>query len=311
MFTQGICILLDRPAALDNIEAALADFDVRGRRDAEGPWEFGGPSVIVAYRRDANGLVAIDAVDKRWPDAMGDPKSDALIFGAWSMGHFGPFTSPGGLQRAAEQCWSWEPGQTIADRHRAFLRIRSSYCFGANEDSPVMPDDYEPRPELEFVTRLAAALLDVPGALCYFNPGGEVLRDQDTLRESLNYGWSHELPPLDIWSNVRLFKIDDTWSLMDTVGNGQLDLPDVEACFPNDSYDCGQIDNFLRNVTLYLLNKGEVINDGDTMDGPGNTRWRSRNCGSSLTDPPRRVLRFLPIDDQPVPEAILDVGKDE
>jgi hypothetical protein len=305
MFTQGVCVLLDRPATLDDIESALGSYDVRGRRDGGGAWEFGGPTVIVAYRPEENGLVAIDTVDKPWPDAMGDPKDQSMVFGAWSMGHFGPFTFPGNLERAAQHSWTWEPGKSIADRHKAFLRIRSSYAFGAKDDAPVLPADYEPYPELEFVTKLASALLEVPGALCYFNPGGEILRDQDGLRESLNFGWSNNLPPFDIWSNVRLFKIDDEWTLMDTVGNGQLDLPDIEACFHSESYDCGEIDNFLRNITLYLLRNGEVIDPGDTIDGPGGARWQSHPFENGLCDPPRRVLRFLPQDDREIPEAVV------
>ncbi|MDJ0847938.1 MAG: hypothetical protein QNK04_06055 [Myxococcota bacterium] len=41
---------------------------------------------------------------------MGDPQREPLLMGAWSMGHFGPFAYPGGLERAAQQCWGWAPG---------------------------------------------------------------------------------------------------------------------------------------------------------------------------------------------------------
>jgi len=310
MFTQGVCVLLDRPASLDELESALVEFDVRGRRDPSESWAFGGPTLIVAYRPESNGLVAVDTVDQRWPDHMGDATNEAMIFGAWSMGHFGPFAYPGGLQRAAEQCRTWEPGQKIPDRHKAFVRIRSSYAFGAKDDDPVIPDDYESLPELEFVTRLVSSVLDFPGALCYFNPNGEILRDQDGLRESLNYGWANNLPPLDVWSNIRLFNVNPEWTLMDTVGNGQIDIPDTEACFHSDSYDFEEIDNFLRNVSLYVANNGEVINDGDTMDGPGGIRWQSRQFENGICEPPRRVLRWLPMDDRPVPPEILNAGND-
>jgi hypothetical protein len=220
MFTQTICVLLDRPATLDDIERALTGYDIRKRIDESESWAFGGPSVIVAWDPEANGLVAVDTVDKPWPDHMGDPKRDPTVFGAWSMGHFGPFAYPGGLQRAAQQCWSWAGGRSITDRHTAFIRVRSRYAFGADDDDPIMPANYDALPELEFVTKLGSALLDLPGALCYFNPNGEVLRDRDGLRESLNDAWTHDLHPLDAWCNIRLFNVDAEWSLMDTVGNG-------------------------------------------------------------------------------------------
>ena len=311
MFTQGVCVLLERPVSLDEVEPALSGYDVRGRRDGSGEWAFGGPSLIVAYQPETNGLVCVDIVDRPWPDHMGDAKTESITFGAWAMGHFGPFAYPRGLERSAQQCWGWEPGRSIAERHNAFLRIRSSYVFGALDDTPVMPSDYDPLPELEFVTRLASSLLDVPGALCYFNPNGEMLLDQDSLRETLNYAWSNGLPPLDAWSNVRMFNVNEEWSLMDTVGNGQLDIPDTEACFHSESFDFNEVANFLRNVSLYVLRHGEVFSDGDTMDGPGGVHWEGRLFEAGISDPPRRVLRWLPNDDRQVPPEIKNAGNAE
>jgi hypothetical protein len=194
-------------------------------------WFFGGPRLTIPFRREVNGYVMVDSVDRPWPDHMGDPKKAPLIFGAWSMGHFGPFAYPGGLARAGQHSWNWQLGKTIAQGHSAFLRVRSTYVFRAKDDAPLMPEDYDPLPELEFLTRIAADLLALPQAVCYFNPNGEVLRDADALRESLNAAWWRQLPPLDAWANIRLFRSDEDWCFMDTVGNGQLDLPDLEACF--------------------------------------------------------------------------------
>lgn len=264
----------------------------------------GGGSVTLSFRPEVNGQVLVDTVDQPWPDSMGDPQKDPMIFGAWSMGNFGPFTFPGGLQRASQQCWAWEPGKTIASGHQGFIRILSSYVFGAKEDAPVMPPDYDPVPELEFMTEVALSVLGLPTVLCYFNPNGEVLRDRIGLLESVEYARSANLLPLDIWSNIRLFNLDDRWSLMDTVGNGQLDLPDIEACFSR-RYDCREVDRFLRNVSWYLFQKGEVIKDGDTMDGPGDVCWQARSHENGLTEPPRRILSWLPLDNAVVPEKML------
>ena len=308
IFTQGVCVLLERTPSLAELEAALADFDIRQQLAVSEEWVFGGPTLVVAYRPESNGLVSVDIVDRQWPDHMGDAKNETMIFGAWSKGHFGPFAYPGGLQRAAQQCWAWEPGQTVPARHNAFIRIRSSYSFGAADNDPIMPSGYEPLPELKFVTKLALSLLDVQGALCYFNPNGEMLRDQNGLRETLNFGRSNDLPPLDAWSNVRMFNVNAEWTLMDTIGNGQLGIPDVEACFHSDSFDFNQMDNFLRNVSLYVLNNGEVINDGDIMDDPGGIRWKAHQFDNSICDPPRCVLRWLPMDDRPVTPEILNAG---
>jgi hypothetical protein len=284
--------LLDRPATLDAIVEQLPNYEVIRRNDAFEAWEFGGRSITIAYKPEINGLVSVDAVDQPWPDQMGDPKLEPTLFGAWGMGFFGPFTYPGSLERAGQQCWAWNLGKQIVALHRSFIRIRASYAFGASDDSPVIPVESNALEELHFVTELARALLGLDGALCYFNPNGEVLRDAAGVQESLSFARENELPPLDLWCNVRLFNAEAGWLVMDTVGNGQLDIPDVEVCCPRDACDCSEIDGFLRNVSDYLLRQGEVIQDGDTMDGPGG-RWQARHAEDSICSPPRRTLRWF------------------
>jgi hypothetical protein len=311
IFTQGVCVLTNGPVSLDELESVLGEFQIRGRIEETESWVLGGPSLTLEYLPKINELVAIDIVDRQWPDDMSDTEDEKMIFAGWAMGQFGPFAYPGGLNRAAEQCWAWKGGQTMPDQHKGFIRIRASYAFGAGLDDPVMPGDYDAMPELEFVTKITSAVLDLPAALCYFNPNGEILRDQNGRRECLNFGWSNDLPPLDIWSNVRLFTVDAEWSLMDTVGNGQLNVRDTEVCFHAESYDMGEIDNFLRNISLYTITNGEVINDGDTMDGPGGIRWQARHYASGVCEPPRRVLRWFPKDDREVPTILLEKGREE
>jgi Domain of unknown function (DUF4261) len=309
IFTQCTCILLEQVVTLDQLTEAMSEFEIAKRVENKfEQWHFGGPSLVVPYQPEKNGLVTVDIVNQKWPDHMGDPKKESMLFGAWTMGYFGPYAYPGGLLRAGQQCWTWQPGRTIVDRHNAFVRVRSSYALGAKDDDPIRPDDYQALDELEFVTKITSALLDVPGSLCYFNPNGEVLLDQDGLRETLNYGWSNDLTPLDAWSNIRMFLINPEWTLMDIVGNGQLDIPDVEACFFSDDFECNEVHNFLLNVSLYLLKHGEVIKEGDTMDGPGELRWQSHSC-ESLCDPPRKVLRWLPMDDRPRPQEVAGEAK--
>jgi len=95
---------------------------------------------------------------------------------------------------------------------------------------------------------------------------------------------------------------------MDTVGNGQLglpDLPDLEVCVKkNKNYNLQEIDAFLRNTTLYVWRQGEIFQDGDTIDGPGRVRWRARVRKQGLLTPPRRTLRFFP-EDGTKPPAVL------
>jgi hypothetical protein len=308
-YTQCLAILLRKAVPLQAIEESLQDFSVVKRVEDSAHWTVSGPSVVVAYRPDVNGYVAVDTIDHRWPDHMGDPKADLEVFGAWSMGQFGPGAWPGGLERACQHSWGWPDGRSVPLQHQAFIRIRSSYVFGGDNDAPVMPNDYNALQELEFVTRIAAALVRLPEVLCFFNPNGECVRSASQFLEALNRHTSAEQMPLDVWSNVRFFRFEDTkpeWALMDTVGMSQLDAPDHEACFPLDAYNPSEVDNFLRNVSVYVVEHGPVIRDGDTVDGPADAKWQGSNFEEGRIAPLRKVIRWFPLDGREVPAELAE-----
>ena len=91
---------------------------------------------------------------------------------------------------------------------------------------------------------------------------------------------------------------------------GQLDVVDLEACFPS-GYNMQQVDGFLRTCGLYLFQNGEVIKDGDTMDGPGGVHWRGFYLEDGVWDPPRRVLRWFPLDGSEAPQRFLERKREQ
>jgi hypothetical protein len=304
--TQALAILLRSPLPSREIEERLGEFKIAKRAEATAP---GGPSTLVAYRPDVNGYVLIDVVDVRWPNRMGDPKTEPEVFAAWASGDFGPGAWPGGLERACQHSWVWPEGRSVPLQHQSFIRIRCSYVFGAGPEAPLMPSDYRPRQELEFVTRIAAALVRVPEAICYFNPNGECVRDARGFLDSLSYHASARLMPLDLWSNIRLFRLNDTppeWTFMDTVGMSQLDAPDHEACYQSDAYEPAEVGNFLRNASSYVVEHGPVIRSGDTMDGPGDVRWQGFVIKEGRMTPPRQVIRWFPQDHLRAPAGLTE-----
>jgi hypothetical protein len=291
-FTQTVVVLFKQSPTLDELEPLLAAYRIGGRKDEFEHWEFGGPSFTVAFRLEVNGLCNVDIVNRRWPDHMGDPKTEMTLFGAWSMGHFGPLTFPQGLERAIQHCYNWPEGRTIAAQHESFVRIRLSYIFGAPKDAPVMPKDCNPAAELDFVMGIAKALLKHPAALCLFNPNGEVLCQSSFIDQVETHYRAKKLPPVDLFTNVRMFKVDEEWMLMDTVGMGQLDVHDVEVVFSRSAFKPSDIEGFLRNTSLYIAEHGEVIQDGHTIDGPGGALFRAKRFEEAFTAPPRHALRF-------------------
>jgi hypothetical protein len=182
------------------------------------------------------------------------------------------------------------------------MLIRCSYTFGTPENAPVIfaPKDYEPVHELEFVTRIAAALVRLPQTLCFFNPNGECVRGVSEFLRSLSEHASAKQMPLDLWANVRFFKcpnVNPAWYFMDTVGMSQLDAPDHEAFFQLDAYEPGYVDPFLRKMSAYVVEQGPIIRDGDTADGPGDVRWQGFNLKKGrIAAPPREVIRWFPLD---------------
>ncbi|GAA4463069.1 DUF4261 domain-containing protein [Novipirellula rosea] len=317
LFTQGMCVLLREPVSIAELEERLKCFELVGRHesieDDDAP-----ETLVMKYREDVGGHLLVTPSRSTWPDDMGDPDESPERFVAWSLGQFGPLAFPGCLQRATEQTWGWEDGSSAVKEHTAHIRILISYVLGVeetggeeDEDIPLVPEDYDPVHEMQFITRAVTELLQLPQAICYFNPGGEVLRDETGLRQGLNYAWSHELPPLDMWTNVRIFKADDAWTLMDTVGNGQLDLPDLEAVYQADKFEPADIERFLRNASLYMLTSDEEVEDGDTADGPGDLTWQALECEEALSDPPRPTIRWIPQDGGEPPEEFLDRGQAE
>ncbi|TWT50359.1 hypothetical protein Pla22_31010 [Rubripirellula amarantea] len=314
LFTQGMCVLLRQSLSVERLQELLSSFEFLGTHDSLE--DLDSPQTLVySFRPEVGGHLLITPSNAVWPDDMGDPDESPERFVAWSLGQYGPLAYPGCLKRSGEQSWGWEDGGERFQEHTSHVRILISYVLGAegpdddDEDLPLVPDDYDPVEELEFATRAVTAILEADEAICYFNPGGEVLRDSDGLRRGLNYAWNNELPPLDMWTNVRLFRAEDDWSLMDTVGNGQFDLPDLEAIYFADSFEPSDVESFLRSASLYMLSNEDEVEDGDTADGPGDVTWLAMECYDALSDPPRETIRWVPQDGQTPPPELLERGE--
>src|SRR5262245_56197834 len=119
-YSQGMCLLTNGETAIEDIKAALQEngFEVVKQAPAQKDWHFGGHTLTIDFLPEVNGYSAIDVVNQPWPDTMGDPKTDVKTSAAWGMGFFGPFAFPGGLERAGQHAWAWQPGRVIAKDHR-------------------------------------------------------------------------------------------------------------------------------------------------------------------------------------------------
>ncbi|MBN1638795.1 MAG: DUF4261 domain-containing protein [Ignavibacteriales bacterium] len=297
-YTQCLCILTDGNITIEDIKTACQShgFQVVKQISSNENWCLGGPTIIISYDPEQNGYISIDVVNREWPDSMGDSKSDLILFGAWSTGNFGPFTYPNGLTRAQQHSWSWEDAKNVSSCHKGFIRIRLSYIFGCEKNAPIMPKNYNALSELNFLNTIVLAVMTIPGAICYFNPNGEVLLNFESFQKTFSLCKEQNNIPLSLWMNIRFFKLTDKLFFMDTVGNRQLDVKDIEAIFSIDDYDGGTVAYYIRNVTHYLIESKAQIKHNDAIDGPNETNlsWMINISEEGTLSPPREVLRVFP-----------------
>ncbi len=351
LFTQGICVLLEHAIDIKQIESVLSSFEIVGRHAASDdgdttdtlvlkyrpeagghalvtlapePWpdDMGDPEEsaerFVAWSLGQYGPLAFPgclarACDQSWGWKEGAELASRhqahiriLISYVIDQDHeieIDPADSDDDQEEASDD----ETIELVMQDGKLVMQDSES----ADDDVQLLPDEYDAVAELQFLMRVISPLMELPGVLCYFNPGGEVLRDANGLRQGLNEAWLKDIPPLDMWTNVRLYQAAENWSLMDTVGNGQFDLPDMEAVFVSDSFEPHVIEEYLRALSFYSLREDNDFEDGDTAEGPGEMVWRALECDEGLTDPPRPTIRWIPVSGSEPPSELLLTGIDD
>jgi hypothetical protein len=101
-------------------------------------------------------------------------------------------------------------------------------------------------------------------------------------------------PPLMGLLNVRLFRIEDTGGdvVMDTIGLHTFGLPDLQLHCRG--LEPARLAVLLHNAGAYVFERGDVIQDGHTIEGvqPGQ-KWLCRH-EQALVPPERVVLDINP-----------------
>lgn len=291
-----MAVLLKAPVKIEELVPLLEGFEVEGPHEASarGPL-VAGPSLTLEYSPKLGGVIEIDVVDRPWPDSMGGVGEDPALLAAWGTGYFGPFCSPGSLGRACQHNYTWREGSALAASHRAFLRIRLSYSLDSESEQARVPRGAKPAEECETMLAVAEALLEHPGALCYFNPNGETLAPLAALAQICEHYSKAGAPAINLLANRRIAKIENSdWMIMDTVGMGQLDVCDLEVCF-REEHDPNEIAVFLVNSAL-ATTRGTVYKDKHTLTGPRGVLFEVRRFSESILPPQREVLRLRPRD---------------
>lgn len=97
---------------------------------------------------------------------------------------------------------------------------------------------------------------------------------------------------LDGGLNVRFFNIQGTDEMLfDTLGFTAIGLPDLQVHCKN--LEPNDVVHFLRNLGAYLYECGDVIEDGNTVEGIHHEKWVCRR-EDSMVGPGRMVLDVNP-----------------
>ena len=138
------------------------------------------------------------------------------------------------------------------------------------------------------IARYAQLILRLfPDCIGIYWPHSQKLMTRERMSQP---GWNaEELYFLDGGLNVRFFNISGTDGemLFDTMGLTPIGLPDLQChckgLEPND------VVLFLRNLAAYLYQQGDVIEDGNTVEGIDGGKWKCRR-EDAMVKPLRMVL---------------------
>lgn len=157
-------------------------------------------------------------------------------------------------EQAFQQTWNWPEAEEVVSKCRYELLVTDFMATNL---------DHQTRVDLFTNFLVAAANVSNPQAIYsipaqkFIEPKGFVESWEGSNRETL-FGIV----------NVRLFNIanDEVRDLlMDTVGMSFLGLPDFQFRFS--SHDEGRVAGLLLNYVQYVYDKGDIIADGNTING--------------------------------------------
>ncbi|MDB6140766.1 MAG: hypothetical protein JWO94_3838 [Verrucomicrobiaceae bacterium] len=292
LFTQGVAVLFSEPPSLSQLRGLLEDYEITSENPlGTSHWETESASFRIACRPEVGGHCLLDVVSRSWPDHLSNSEREPSLHAAWNMGHFGPFAASGSLARAVEHAHRWPHAAQVAPQHLAFVRMRISYTLTGSGPPAALPPDYDPLPELEWLIKLARHISKHPRATAYFNPNGEVLLSPQGLQKVLDDAAHGEAPPLDAIVNVRLAHVAG-WQLVDTIGMGQLDLPDQEIVCPDGVSSSEELSAFVFDAVYHMVTTEVPIVTDNSTTGPGGTEWVATLRMNSLREPGRRIVHW-------------------
>lgn len=180
-----------------------------------------------------------------------------------------------------QQTWGWNDAESVVSNCK--------YSFSVLD---VMARGLHPHQRRDLIHKALLAILDRIDcdAICwqpsqqFINPD-EYIENAKSDTPDLLYGFL----------NVRLFNIQDSNPqayVMDTMGLALWGLPDIQCHFIE--LEPNQIARLLGSVGYYLFEKGDIIQDGETVQGLTSQDYWECQHEMALVAPEREVLDINP-----------------
>jgi hypothetical protein len=188
---------------------------------------------------------------------------------------------PDDLDGPIATTWLWprEPPIENVKQHRSFLLITMT---GGAED-PVRR-----RLTLTAVTALAAKQSGVMAV--YWGDASLVIFPQLFVNMAEEFT-TPQSPPLYLWADLRAFRNEDGTTGLFTIGLAPLGHMEIEI--PRIKMESGELREWLLEIVRYLLEKGPVLRDGQTIGMSAEQRIRIRHC-PSIFGHAGQVIRLEP-----------------
>ncbi|PQO31352.1 hypothetical protein C5Y96_13510 [Blastopirellula marina] len=285
--TQTVALLTKRCLTMDELESHLNNNGIKCYQ------EDGIESDGTLYKFLRTGLrgqgpdLWINVHHARWPEVI-EPH----------IGTWGDHTFTDGLKRAVQFQVNWKDAAKAVQEHQAVVLVQRF-------QSPA--DLCSPTEQMAIAVELARVSLAIgamPEVVAYFCPGGEVLLPIAMLDEILPASKLTGIPPLDLFTNLRLSWLDDRWVIFETIGNAQLGLPDFEVYADSQQHDLNEIAAWLRRWSLQHFQAEKALQDGSVASGPGGASFDVIYAKDALLAPKRLVIRLIAQDEAKMPGGL-------
>lgn len=180
---------------------------------------------------------------------------------------------------AFQQNWHWEEANDVAKSCKYELLVT---------DFMTRTLEYKQRISL-FMNFIVAVTKATKPDVVYSVYGQKLIKPTDLIEI-----WDKEEKPLLYGiCNVRLYNLTDINELlMDTIGLNSIGLPDFQIKFKG--YEANEIAQLLWNYAYYIYEQGDIIKNGNTLEGiVSGTKWKCERQ-LSLVDHERIVINVQP-----------------